>query len=116
MSRKQIQPEPGCTCQKTKTRRKRHLASCKLSQQGPVVAPIPGVVEPKPGQYHEMLRWVAEQVKAAGALLFIVNGLHGTGYEAMGDPALIIELPRLLRNVAADIERTAGLRKLTSDV
>lgn len=114
-----MKAEPGCTCQRLKSRRKTHLASCKLAKlaerkaQELVIAPIPGVMEPRPGAYHEMLRFVSEQVRPAGAILFIVNGVHGTGWECMGSPQVIADLPRLFRKVADEIEGTAHIKKIS---
>lgn len=99
---------------------KHHIAKspCTMNphpwhEVGPVIAPIPGVMEPKPGTYHEMLRFISDQVKPAGAILFIINGVRGTGWECMGSPQVIADLPRLFRKVADEIEQTAHIRKVS---
>jgi hypothetical protein len=77
------------------------------------VVTIEPATQPKPGTYHEALRWVSEQVKPAGAILFVINGVRGTGWECMGAPEIIAEMPRLIRKIADDIEHDAGIKKVS---
>lgn len=71
---------------------------------------MPEPLVSKPGTYHELLRFVQQQVKPAGALLFIVNGIRGTAFECMGSPEIVTDLPRLLRKLADEIEQTGGIK------
>lgn len=69
-----------------------------------------------PGKYDEICGWARARAKAIGALLIILGGERGNGFSAqfmVEDQSIggILELaavPKLLREVADEIERATG--------
>jgi len=58
-----------------------------------------------PGKYDDLLTEIRERAKAEGALLFVVNGVQGSGFSAQLSPLLTLQLPEILRDIADQIDQ-----------
>lgn len=59
-----------------------------------------------PGKYDDLCTAAREQAKAEGAILIIINGEHGGGFSCQTTLETALKLPRILRDMADDIEAT----------
>ncbi len=59
-----------------------------------------------PGRYDKETTQVREQTKAQGVVVIVFGGEYGDGFSAQLPLALTLTLPRVLRQVADDIEHT----------
>lgn len=57
-----------------------------------------------PGRYDPLLTEAREKAKATGALLLIFDGEHGNGFSVQGSASMLLDLPYVLRTLAAQIE------------
>ena len=57
-----------------------------------------------PGKYDAECTLVRERVKADGVLIAVFNGTLGTGFAAQLSAELTMTLPKLLRDMAQQIE------------
>ncbi|MGA7807863.1 hypothetical protein [Bradyrhizobium sp.] len=58
-----------------------------------------------PGKYDTQCTWVRKELQAEGVILLVIGGKHGAGFSVQASLKLILELPRLLRDVADEIEK-----------
>ena len=62
-----------------------------------------------PGKYDDLATIVREQAAAEGVIVIVVNGAAGNGFSVQArTPDIAALLPRLLRLVADEIERSAA--------
>lgn len=65
-----------------------------------------------PGKYDDLCTDVRVKANADGAVVIIINGRHGHGFSMQASPAATVGLPRLLRDVAKEIERSLAEGRL----
>ena len=58
-----------------------------------------------PGRYDDLCTHVREQAEAEGAIVILINGKHGPGFSCQGTLLALLQLPRVLREVADQIEQ-----------
>ena len=58
-----------------------------------------------PGKYDDLCTHVREQASAAGVVIMIIGGEHGSGFSVQGDETLLLGLPRLLEELAGQIRK-----------
>lgn len=58
-----------------------------------------------PGEYDELCTYVREYAAALGAIVIVLNGQLGSGFSVQAPPDLTSHLPRMLRDMAEQIER-----------
>lgn len=56
------------------------------------------------GKYEAETADVLEKCEAAGVILLVFEGKHGTGFSVAAPPQVCMNLPRILRSVADSIE------------
>lgn len=62
-----------------------------------------------PGKYDDLCTYAREQAQATAAMVIIVGGKHGPGFAMQtADLRVQLALPQILRNIADEIERSAG--------
>jgi hypothetical protein len=61
-----------------------------------------------PGRYDDAATAARKSTEAAGVLLFVFDGKHGTGFSAQIPPLLVLRIPEILRRLADEIEATGG--------
>jgi hypothetical protein len=59
-----------------------------------------------PGKYDPLATQVQQSTHAEGVVLLVFNGKLGSGFSVQATAEIIANLPTILRNVAADIERS----------
>jgi hypothetical protein len=57
-----------------------------------------------PGKYDDLTTEIRTRVRADGVLLLVVNGTRGSGFSAQLPLHLTLDLPRVLRDIARQIE------------
>ena len=62
-----------------------------------------------PGKYDELCTHAREMAKAEGVAVIVVKGRHGSGFSVQGSLGMTMDMPRLLRTMADEIE--ANLRR-----
>lgn len=60
-----------------------------------------------PGKYDALCTEVREKAKAAGAVILVFHGEHGSGFSVQADAVLLGNLPLILRDIANQIEASA---------
>jgi len=60
-----------------------------------------------PGKYDDLTTLVMERTKADGAILIVIGGALGHGFSVQADARTALNLPKLLRQIADDIEQDA---------
>lgn len=58
-----------------------------------------------PGKYDAVATVALEMTSADCVLVAVLGGVRGSGFSVQGDPALLAHLPRILRDVADQIEK-----------
>ena len=58
-----------------------------------------------PGKYDDAATDARAATQAAGVILIVFGGRHGHGFSCQIHPSMVLDLPELLRQLAADIER-----------
>jgi len=59
-----------------------------------------------PGKYDNLATVAREMTQAEAIFLFIIGGSKGSGFEVQTtDPTILPELPRMLREVADQLEK-----------
>jgi hypothetical protein len=58
-----------------------------------------------PGRYNAECTAAREACASEGAVLLVYNGRHGQGFEVQGPLEMIAALPRVLRELASQIEQ-----------
>lgn len=58
-----------------------------------------------PGVYDDLCTQVRELAHATGVAVIVFQGDKGSGFSLQGPPAMLMELPALLRQMAKDIDR-----------
>lgn len=62
-----------------------------------------------PGKYDALATLVRKQADASTAVVAVIGGNQGSGFSVQSDdPATLAVLPRLLRMMADEIERSAA--------
>ena len=61
-----------------------------------------------PGKYDPLCSYVREQAKAECAIVIVLDGQFGNGFSAQIDVGVLVDIPELLRKVAAEIEASYG--------
>lgn len=56
-----------------------------------------------PGKYDAQCTAARLSAEADGAILIIVNGLAGSGFSCQAEPQVLVKLPAILENLAAQI-------------
>jgi hypothetical protein len=59
-----------------------------------------------PGKYDELCTHAREMAKAEGVAIIVLKGSSGSGFSVQGSPAMTLDLPRLLRAMADEIEKS----------
>jgi hypothetical protein len=62
-----------------------------------------------PGRYNEVATYVRKRVNAKGVVLIIMEGDKGEGFEVQAPLPIVLGLPKLLREVADQIEASGPL-------
>lgn len=57
-----------------------------------------------PGKYDDLCTYAREQADAAGAIVIVFHGKFGNGFAVQLPPVLIAGIPRVLRELADEIE------------
>ena len=65
-----------------------------------------------PGKYDDLATLVRKRTGAAGVVLLVINGSKGSGFSVQATPVLTVELPRLMRAMANEIELSAPVDPL----
>ena len=58
-----------------------------------------------PGKYDALASVVRERAKAAGVIVMVFDGRHGSGFSVQASAEITLRLPQLLRVMADGIER-----------
>lgn len=61
-----------------------------------------------PGKYDDLCSFVREQVQveeSGGVLLLVIGGNRGGGFSLQCDPTILMVLPEILDNLAAEIRK-----------
>jgi len=58
-----------------------------------------------PGKYDPWCTRIREEIGATGVVLIVFGGTFGSGFSMQAPPDLTAALPKILRDVAAGIER-----------
>ena len=61
-----------------------------------------------PGKYDALASVVRERAKAAGVIVMVIDGRHGSGFSVQASAEITSRLPQLLRVMADGIERDMG--------
>jgi hypothetical protein len=61
-----------------------------------------------PSKYDDEVTWVRERTKASGVILIVIGGDRGQGFAAQATPAVTLSLPKMLRDMADQIEADFG--------
>ena len=61
-----------------------------------------------PGKYDELCTEIMAKTGATGCVVIIVGGELGNGFSVQGPPALTMDLPRILRYMADQIQKDFG--------
>ena len=56
-----------------------------------------------PGKYDPLLVSALNAAGATSGILIVLDGEHGPGFSAQGDPKTLLLLPKMLENMAAQI-------------
>jgi len=64
-----------------------------------------------PGKYDRHCTRVREQTTARGVLLIVISGADGSGFSCQADPEILLTLPEILEQVAAEIRRDGPFGK-----
>jgi hypothetical protein len=64
-----------------------------------------------PGKYHDVLEHAAAEARASTALLIVLDGALGAGFECRVTANTVRLLPALLRDVANQIENSVRMAK-----
>jgi hypothetical protein len=59
-----------------------------------------------PGEYDNLCTYAREMAMAEGVVLIVVKGDNGSGFCVEGSLEMALDLPRLLRTMANEIEAT----------
>lgn len=65
-----------------------------------------------PGKYDGIAEAARARAKAVGAVVIVLDGEHGSGFEVNGPLELNLRLPELLEEVAANIRKSFQEGKL----
>jgi hypothetical protein len=57
-----------------------------------------------PGKYDDLCTLVRLQADADAAIVIVLGGRVGNGFDCQGSPELILQLPGILRSIADQIE------------
>ena len=60
------------------------------------------------GKYDDVCSEVREKTKARGAAVIIIDGTLGSGFSLQAPPEVALALPRILRDMANQIEESGG--------
>jgi hypothetical protein len=58
-----------------------------------------------PGKYDDLATEARERAKAQGAILIVIQGEHGSGFSCQATLQVTLELPKMLREMADEIEK-----------
>jgi hypothetical protein len=58
-----------------------------------------------PGKYSVLCAHAMTDAKALACVLITLGGEKGSGFEVVGQPGVVLDLPALLREMADQIER-----------
>ena len=61
-----------------------------------------------PGKYDDLTTYVREKSEAHGVIVIIVGGNKGEGFSCQADIVTLSLLPKMLRDVANQIEKDQG--------
>jgi hypothetical protein len=59
-----------------------------------------------PGKYDQLCTIVRQKARAEAAIVVIVGGERGSGFSVQGDPAVIIQFPEMLEEMAKEIRES----------
>ena len=62
-----------------------------------------------PGRYNEVCNDVRKRTRAKGVILIVMEGDKGEGFEVQASLDILVKLPKLLRDVADQIEADGPL-------
>jgi len=62
-----------------------------------------------PGKYNDLVTEIRQRTKAVAAILIVIDGVDGNGFECQADMATTLRLPEILEHMAAEIR--AGHRQ-----
>lgn len=65
-----------------------------------------------PGKYDDLCTKAREEAGAEGAMLIIFGGKHGGGFSAQLPVTLTVDIPKILRDVARQIEESLEQGKI----
>jgi hypothetical protein len=58
-----------------------------------------------PGRYDDLCTLVRDKSNAAGAIVIVIDGTHGSGFSCQCGPDLLLALPDILESIARQIRR-----------
>jgi hypothetical protein len=58
-----------------------------------------------PGKYDDLATEARERAKATGVILIVIQGEHGSGFSCQANLQVTLELPKMLREMADEIEK-----------
>jgi hypothetical protein len=58
-----------------------------------------------PGKYSALCSQAMLDAKAVACVLVTLGGEHGSGFEVVGQPGVVLDIPAILREMADSIER-----------
>lgn len=61
-----------------------------------------------PGKYDQEVTQLREQLKADGIMLVVIRGSRGSGFSAQLSLADTVDLPKALRDMAEQMEKSGG--------
>lgn len=61
-----------------------------------------------PGKYDDLCTAVREAAEAEVAIVIVLGGNRGSGFSAQAEGLIVVDVPRILRHTADEIERSVG--------
>lgn len=58
-----------------------------------------------PGKYDDLCTYVREKAQAQAAIVIVLHGIHGDGFSAQAPLDFSLTIPRLLREVADEMDK-----------
>lgn len=58
-----------------------------------------------PGKYDDLCTEVRLRTLAQAVIVIVFNGIEGSGFSCQADASIVLDLPKVLERVAADMRR-----------
>lgn len=59
-----------------------------------------------PGKYDELCSYVREDAAAAGVIVIVLDGKNGSGFSCQASIEITVQLPKMLRDIANQIDQS----------